>query len=258
MNIGVIGAGAIANFLLEATKQETNNHLHIKSIYVSDYKKYKSLEEKYHVTLYTDLDAFLQSNIDIVVEAANIDAVKKLIPQILPMKDVVLICIGALADLSFYEHIKALANQYQRAIHLPSGAIGGLDLLQNAHAQGEVSDVTLITRKSAHSLIDQTIERETVVFSGSAKDAIQQFPKNINVSIILSMAGVGLEKTNVKIIADPEMTKNRHEIKISGTFGEATFAVTNEPLVMNPKTSYLAALSVLGTLKRLPHTIKVG
>src|SRR5699024_5499495 len=89
-------------------------------------------------------------------------------------------------------------------------------------------------------------------------DAIQQFPKNINVSIILSMAGVGLEKTNVKIIADPEMTKNRHEIKISGTFGEATFAVTNEPLVMNPKTSYLAALSVLGTLDRFPLSIKVG
>src|SRR5699024_6527026 len=151
MNIGVIGAGAIANFLLEATRQTSNNHLHIKSIYVRNRQKYKSLEETYHVTLFTDLDKFLQSNIDIVVEAANIDAVKILIPQILPMKDVVLISIGALADLSFYEHIKALARQYKRAIYLPSGAIGGLDLLQNAHAQGGVSDVTLITRKSAHS-----------------------------------------------------------------------------------------------------------
>src|SRR5699024_11234095 len=112
MNIGVIGAGAIANFLLEATKQETNNHLHIKSIYVSDYKKYKSLEEKYHVTLYTDLDAFLQSNIDIVVEAANIYAVKKLILQILPMKDVVLICIIVFSTLSFLEHIKVIDMYY--------------------------------------------------------------------------------------------------------------------------------------------------
>src|SRR5699024_9251242 len=100
------------------------------------------------------LDAFLDEGIDIVVEAANIDAVVDLLPHVIKKKEAVIISIGALADEKFLLEITELADVYQHAVHLPSGAIGGLDLLQNAHAMGSITDVSLTTRKPADSLID--------------------------------------------------------------------------------------------------------
>ncbi|RYG73193.1 aspartate dehydrogenase [Lentibacillus lipolyticus] len=259
MNIGIVGAGAIANFLMKEINQNGTGEMQIKSVFVRDPGKYQELEHQFDVKLFDHLDAFLTSGIDIVVEAANIAAVHEWMPKILPKKDVVLISIGALADAGFLREMNDLAEMYERSIHLPSGAIGGLDLLQNAHADGGVSDVSITTRKPARTLMNhEAATEEVIVFDGKASEAIKQFPKNINVSIILSLAGVGVEQTNVTIIADPAVENNIHTIDIKGDFGTASFSVTNNPLAANPKTSYLAAMSILGTLKRLTNPIKIG
>ncbi len=258
MNIGLIGAGAIANFLLKEINQNQHGNLRIKSILVRNKEKYQLLESNFGVKLFTDLEAFLNSEIDIVVEAANINAVKTLLPSVIKKKDVVLISVGALADETLLTEISNLVNEYKNAVHLPSGAIGGLDLLQNAHALGTVTSVSLTTRKPAKSLIDEDINEAKVIFEGKAVDAIKQFPKNMNVSIVLSLAGLGIEKTSVSLIADPHIEKNMHQVDITGDFGEATFSVTNNPLPENPKTSYLAAMSILGTLKRMDGQLRIG
>src|SRR5699024_8853635 len=101
MNIGIIGAGAIAQFLLKEINQNPVGDLHITSIFVRNRKKYQALEEQFSIELYTDLNQFINSGIDMVVEAANIDAVKSHIPTVLKQKPAVLISIGALADSSF-------------------------------------------------------------------------------------------------------------------------------------------------------------
>lgn len=256
MNIGIIGAGAIAQFLLKEINEYKN--LKINSIFVRDKEKYLSLESEFDVKLFTDLDAFLNSEIDIVVEAANIDAVKMLVPTILKKKELILISVGALVDEGLLSEIGHLVKKYKNEVYLPSGAIGGLDLLQNAHALGTVTSVSLTTRKPASSLIEEEIKKEKVIFEGKAVDAIKQFPKNMNVSIILSLAGIGIEKTTIRLVADPHIEKNVHIVEITGDFGEATFTITNNPLPENPKTSYLAAMSILGTLKRINGTIKIG
>ena len=258
MKIGLIGAGAIANFLLKKVNLEDKEDLQITSVFVRDREKYQTLEEKYGIQLFTKLEEFLDSDMDIVVEAANIEAVKALLPEVIKHKEAVLISIGALADEEFSQEIIELAQRYQHSIHLPSGAVGGLDLLQNAHALGTVTDVALTTRKPADSLIDKSIEEEVIVFEGKAADAIKQFPKNINVSIVLSLAGIGMEQTKVTMIADPHIEKNMHQVEIKGDFGEATFSITNNALPENPKTSYLAAMSILGTLKRMESRVQIG
>lgn len=256
MNIGLIGAGAIAQFLLKEINQHQS--IQIKSIFVRNKEKYRSLETEFDVKLFTNLEEFLNSNIDIVVEVANIDAVKTLVPSVIKKKDVVLISVGALADETLLSEISHLAYQYKKSIHLPSGAIGGLDLLQNAHALGTVTSVSLTTRKPANSLIEEQIDEAKVIFEGKAVDAIKQFPQNLNVSIILSLAGIGVEKTTICLVADPHIEKNIHHVEITGDFGEATFSITNTPLPENPKTSYLAAISILGTLKRMVGNLKIG
>lgn len=254
MNIGLIGAGAIAHFLLEKMNRQQHETLRISSVFVRNKERYRLLESVYGVSLYTDLEQFLESDIDLVVETANIDAVKALLHSVLKKKDAVLISVGALADEALLTEISDLTH----AVHLPSGAIGGLDLLQNAHALGTVTSVSLTTRKPARSLIEVDIEEEKTVFEGTAMDAIRQFPKNMNVSIVLSLAGIGIEKTKVRLVADPHIDTNMHHVEVIGDFGEATFSITNNPLPENPKTSYLAAMSILGTLERIGRKLRIG
>lgn len=258
MKIGLIGAGAIADFLLKEINEKQDRNMQVQSVLVRDKEKYQQLESKFGVKLFTELSAFLDSDIDIVVEAANIEAVKFLLPTVIKKKDTVLISIGALADEALLRDLNTLVQEYKHNIHLPSGAIGGLDLLQNAHALGTVTNVTLTTRKPASSLLEEVIKEERVIFEGKASDAIERFPKNMNVSIVLSLAGIGIERTKVRLIADPYINKNIHSIEVQGDFGEATITISNNPLPENPKTSYLAAMSILGTLKRLNTNLKIG
>lgn len=258
MNIGIIGGGAIASFLLKEINHNQVPGLYVQSIYIRDEEKYSALTKNYGIGLYSDLTQFLASDIDIVVEAANIQAVRELVPAVLKKKDVILISIGALSEELLYQKIYTVAEKYKRIIYLPSGAIGGLDLLQSAHALGGVHEVSLTTRKPARSLLDEEVDKEVVIFDGTADEAIKKYPKNINVSIILSLAGIGIQKTRVKIIADPVTENNSHMINISGTFGTASFSIKNSPMATNPKTSYAAALSVLSTLKRCTSNIKLG
>ena len=249
MNIGLIGAGAIGQFLLNHTKGQDN--LHITSVLVRDEEKYHYLVDEYDVELYTNLNDFLKSNIDIVVEAANVEAVKCYLKDVLNIKDMMVISIGAFSDTSLLEDVK----ESNHKLYLPSGAVGGLDLIQNVNTLEHLSSVTLTTTKPAASLLDDEVSEPTVVFEGVAKDAIDKFPKNMNVSIILSLAGLGIDETKVRLIADPNVTKNTHHVKIEGDFGEAAIEIKNNPLKENPKTSALAALSVLSTLARIENNI---
>jgi len=257
LNIGLIGGGAIATFLLEEIHQKNIKNVYIRSVLVRDVQKYAHLEE-YGVTLYADAHEFADSNIDFVVEASTVEAVRNTIPTILQKKDVGLISVGALVDGDFLQELKDIAIRHNRSLYLPSGAIGGLDLLQNAQALGGVNRVTLKTRKPAHTLIEEKLTAEKVIFSGSARAAIAEFPKNVNVAIVLSLAGVGMDATEVQVIADPTTDKNTHTIHIEGTFGTSEMTVTNEPLPSNPRTSYLAAMSVLHLCINHTENIQIG
>ena len=255
MNIGLVGSGAIGQYLLKNINKNSNGDLNITSVFVRNYDKYKHLEQQYKVKLFTDLNEFLAADIEIVVEAANVETSKELLPDIIKIKDTMLISIGALADEAL---LKTVSAKDSKTLHLPSGGIGGLDLVQNARALGNLDKVTLTTRKPAASLIDEAVAVETVVFEGKAGDAIDKFPKNMNISIILSLAGLGIDKTNVVLIADPAADKNTHTINISGGFGDAELTISNNPLPENPKTSALAALSVYATLERMSGNVKIG
>jgi|SRR5690625_1707719 len=258
MRIGLIGAGAIAHYLLEEINQKKHEQLTITSVFVQNYEKYKKLEATYDTTLYTDFDAFLQSNVDIVVEAATVDAVKELLPATLRQQNALVISIGALANEKFLEKIMQIAKTNQTMVYLPSGAIGGLDLVQNAAAGRTLDEVSLVTRKPAHTLVAETVKEPTVVFQGIATEAIKKYPKNMNISIALALAGIGFEKTNVQLIADPTIDENMHTIYMEGDFGSASFTIKNQALTTNPNTSYLAAISIIGTLTRLTKQMKIG
>ncbi|MEH7114192.1 aspartate dehydrogenase [Neobacillus niacini] len=260
MNIGLIGGGNIGKFLLESintNKLLTNSK--IVGIFTRNPNSAQQLAAEFDTDIFEDISSLLHSNVDLVIEAATVDVVKEHAAAILSSgKDIVLSSVGALSDLDYTQSLEEICRRNGTKIYLPSGAIGGLDILKAAKSNGELESVSIITRKPPQALPGAPVDKEKVLFEGTANEAIKLFPKNINVSIILSLAGLGPEKTRVKIISDPAITKNSHSIEALGSFGKLTLKVENDPMPNNPKTSYLAALSVLSSLKNKDAVIQVG
>jgi aspartate dehydrogenase len=203
------------------------------------------------------------------VEAASQEAVRDYAKAILNSgKDMLIMSVGALADHKFLDELIAIAQAKGAKIYLPSGAIAGLDGLKSAKEAG-IEEVTLTTRKPPKSLVDapyvkekcihlKNLKKEMLIYEGPAREAVKFFPANVNVAASLSLAGIGPEKTRVRIIADPKIDRNIHEIFVKGEFGELEVKTRNVPSPENPKTSYLAALSAIATLKKISNNIQVG
>jgi len=102
------------------------------------------------------------------------------------------------------------------------------------------------------------ITQDTVIFQGSAAQAIRAFPQNINVAATLSAAGIGIDNTVVRIVASPGLTRNIHEVEIESEAGRIVTRTENLVHPDNPKTSYLAVLSAIATLKQILEPIKIG
>lgn len=203
----------------------------------------------------------LSSNpIDIVVEAASQDAVRDVSLSVLQnKKDLMIMSVGALLDESIYDILSDACKDFKKTIYLPSGAIAGLDGLKSV--KDELESLSITTTKHPNSLKGakffetselnlNEINSSTTIFNGTAKEAVSLFPANINVAALLSLSGIGSEKTNVKIIVDPDTDKNTHRIVAEGKFGKMTFTIENYPDTNNPKTSRLAILSAIETLKK--------
>jgi aspartate dehydrogenase len=260
MKLALIGGGNIGRFLLQCINMKgLLPGTKIVGIYTRNEQSAKQLAFDFNTEYYPDIQSLIRSDVDVVIEAATIQVVKDFSAAILESrKDLVLSSVGALSDLNFYQELERICQANGTKIHLPSGAIGGLDVLKAAKSIGELDSVTIITRKPPNALPGAPADKVQVLFDGPASEAIQLFPKNINVSIILSLAGLGPDKTGVKIISDPSIEKNNHQIEATGSFGKLSLQVENDPMPNNPKTSYLAALSVLSALKNRGSIIQVG
>ena len=164
--------------------------------------------------------------------------------------------------------LETIAKKHKTKLYLPSGAIAGLDGLQ-AVSLANIKKVVLTTRKPPRGLEGapyivrkginlKKIRKETVIFSGSAAHAIRNFPKNVNVSALLSIAGIGADKTCVRVLCSPRYKGNSHEIHIESRAGSLDILCKNVAFINNPKTSYLAALSAMAVLKNMFRSIKIG
>ena len=202
---------------------------------------------------------------DLVVECASMQAARDIALSVLTKgTDLMLLSIGALVDADFRRQVYEAARTHGCRLYIPSGAIGSIDALLAA-SQGTINRVTLTTTKPSAGLETAPyvirnatdLSRPALIFEGTADEAIQGFPQNINVSATLALAGVGFDRTIVRIEVDPTLTRNVHVVEVDGDFGRLTARFDNVP-TENERTSKLAAYSAVASLKKMMDAIKLG
>ncbi|ABM80534.1 Archaeal DUF108 domain protein [Hyperthermus butylicus DSM 5456] len=205
-------------------------------------------------------EELLGSKPDVVVEAASQQAVREYGLRVLESgADLIVLSVGALMDRDLLAKLVEAARRKRRHIYTPSGAIAGLDAVYALSLNG-IRSVRLVTRKPPRALKDAPYVREkginldetrepTTIYVGPASEAVKYFPANVNVAAALSLAAK--KEATVEIVADPTVERNIHEIHVDSEASKLTIRVENTPSPMNPRTSYLAALSAIALLKRL-------
>jgi aspartate dehydrogenase len=267
IKVGLIGCGTIGRELAVACQKRFCEEVTLEAIADVDGSRAKKLQKLLHPKpkiLHVD---DLIKHCDLVIEAASSHAAYEVAKKGLSQgKDVMIMSVGGL--LGKEKEVFNLARTHRCCLYLPSGGVVGIDGLKSARI-GKIHRVMITTRKPPHGFEDapyvlkhgislKNLKEEKVLFEGNAVAAVKGFPKNINVSATLSLAGIGAKKTKVKIIATPHMLVNVHEIYVVGDFGSFYTRTENFPSEQNPKTSRLAMLSAIATLERILKNVKIG
>ncbi len=268
LKVGVIGCGAIGTELCRAIDRGVVR-AHLSAVYDRSRENCERLSTGLGSKPAVKPIDELISCADLVIECASAQAVREFGFSVLEKgKDLMVLSAGAFTDSGLLNRLTEAAKTNNCRIYIPSGAIAGIDGLKSASV-AHVNKVTLTTTKNPKGLkgapfieknnIDLDSFREkTLLFEGSAEEAIAAFPANVNVAVSLSLAGIGIEKTHVKIYADPHASQNIHEVSVEGDFGKFTCKIENVQSPGNPRTSYLAALSAIATLKKITEPLQIG
>lgn len=268
LRIGIVGCGAIGSSLAKAVRKDFSKVAAVAALCDTDGQKAKLLAKSVFrdTALVVGLEQLI-SRSDLVIEAASAKASWNIARQALNKgKNILIMSVGGIVGR--YTQLTRLAYLHNAKVYIPSGAICGIDALKAAKS-GKVRSVSLTTRKHPKSFLNvayvqkkgiklDKIIKDTVLFSGPAQEAVKFFPQNINVAAVLSLAGIGPGKTKVTIIADPTAKRNIHEIKIVSDAGEIITRTENVLHPENPKTSFLAVLSALATLRQIVQPVRIG
>ncbi len=270
LGIGLIGCGAIGTVLARAIDEGHVGDARLVVVFDRNIEKAWGLAQKLRnkPKVAMAFEELLKcEDVKLVVEAASQEAVRAYAVDVLRAgKDLMIMSAGALVDHELTSEISRTAKENHRKVYVPSGAIAGLDGVK-ASAIGKIDRVILTTRKPLDALKDNSyfkekfggkVEKPTVIYEGPAMEACRLFPANVNVAATLSLAGTGAEETVVKVIVDPTLKRNVHEIEVRGEFGNLMVYVENVPSAENPKTSYLAAFSAVATLRKITEPLIVG
>jgi len=264
MDVGIVGLGAIGRALCRALDDGIPG-LRLAGATARDREKAERFLKGLRFSVpFLALDDLIDAS-SLVVEASTQAHLQEIAPMTLEAgRDlVVLSCGGLLGRRDWVE----LAAAHRCRILVPSAAIAGLDGVKGASV-GAITSVTMETRKPPRGLagapwieerkIDlDRITKETLIFEGPATEACRAFPANVNVLAALSLAGIGPEKTHLRLFAVPGQRMNMHRITVEGEFGRLSVEVENVPSE-NPRTGKLSYLSTIALLRDLSATLRVG
>ncbi|RYF81045.1 MAG: aspartate dehydrogenase, partial [Comamonadaceae bacterium] len=252
-----IGCGAIGTSLLELVKDDAG--LEIAAIVVPAAAADAAQAVVQRLGLSAQVVAAVPAQgIDLVVEAAGHAAIEQhVLPALQRGVPAIVASVGALSAPGLPEQLEAAARAGNTQAQLIAGAIGAIDALAAARIGG-LDTVRYTGRKPPHAWTGTPAEEgrdlaaltaEVVIFEGTAREAAQLYPKNANVAATVSLAGLGLDRTTVRLIADPGVSENVHQVEAEGAFGRFELTMRNQALAANPKTSALTVYSAVRALR---------
>jgi len=270
MRIGLIGGGVIARLILEHIRGGDLGDASVVGILGrGDASRGKPLAAEFGVAFVTNLDALVALAPDAVVEAASHDAVRQYAAPLLEAGiPIIVLSGGALCDDALRTKLERLAAERRAMLYVPSGGIGGLDALKAACAAGVDEVEIAVTKPPAAWKGIPYVERLGVdldrlagpvtLFDGSAREGVPHFPENVNIAAVLAMAGVGFDRTRLKVVADPVLRFNTHYINVRGRTGTISIKFESVPSPDNPKTALLACYSALAAIKAFGSFVRYG
>lgn len=263
MKIGFIGYGTIARAVIEKFRDEARAESLV-GVLVRPGSACRITDPK--VPIFERLADLLDHHPNIAAETAGQGAVAEHGEAVLEAgSDLLITSVGALADEDLLMRLRAAASRAGRRILLPSGAIGGIDAISAMKVAG-LSRVIYRSRKppsawkgsNAENRVSlETLSSAETVFHGNAREAARRFPKNANVAATVALAGLGMDHTEVELVADPATTNNIHEVEADGASGRVTFRLEGRAFPDNPRSSMLTAYSVARTLLNLEEPMQI-
>jgi aspartate dehydrogenase len=269
MRVALLGGGTIARMVLEQVRRGDLPGIEIAAIAGRGSPRVAGLAREFGVPCVSGQQALLAARPVTVIEAASHEAVREHLVQLLGAGiNVVVLSAGALVDDALCRAAQAAATQSGARLYVPSGGIGGLDALKTACLAG-VDEVSIQVAKppaawrgipyvEALKIDLEGLSGATTLFEGPAREGVPHFPQNVNIAAVLSLAGIGWDRTRLKVVADPALKLNTHTIRVAGRSGRFTVVLENVPAPENPKTSWLACYSALAALKELETAWRFG
>jgi aspartate dehydrogenase len=270
MRAGIIGGGTIARLFLEHIQRGELGDTRVGAILGRNAtSRGKTLAREYGVPFVTSLEELIAERPDVVVEAASHEAVHRYAEPLLAKGIAVIVLSGgALCDDALRETLEQAARKSGASLYVPSGGIGGLDALKAA-CIGGVDEVTIAVTKppaawkgiayvEALGIDLNRLSEPYVLFDGTAREGVPHFPANVNIAAVLSLAGIGFDRTRLKVVADPALQYNTHFIEVRGATGNISIKLENVPAPDNPKTAWLACYSALAALKAVIAPVRYG
>ena len=264
LNIVLIGHGSIANYVVGQIVPETG--IHVTALICREDSLPRAIQfANNRFPTFTTIEA-LDPKPDLVVDCAGHTGLSCHGPIALEKGiDMISISTGALSQPELVAKLEASAAIGDSTIRFLSGAVGGIDALTSANIGGNTT-VRYTGRKPPRGWLGSPAENRCDLlsldkpfehFSGTAREAARLYPKNANVAATIALASIGLDNVMVRLIADPSAEKNIHEIEASGDFGDLSIRLAGNPLLQNPKSSALAAMSIVAELKRRISLIQI-
>lgn len=263
--LGLVGYGTVAGLALEAVAARLDRPLDLLVVCAraAGEERARALVARHGARLareclvVTTTEALVAAAPEVVIEAAGHEAVAATGEAVLASgAELVVSSVGALCDDDLHARLRAAAAGGGGRLTLLPGAVGGLDILAAAKLSG-LTQVTYVSRKPpsawagtpAEARIDlAAIAAPTTFYEGSAREAARDFPKNANVAATVALAGLGFEATRVRLVADPTVSANVHEIAFRSTCADVTIRIEGRPSPDNPKTSATTGWSLARTI----------
>ncbi len=265
LRIAIAGLGAIGKSIASSLAKGTVPGVVLTAVSAKHHDKAQAFVASLGVPVKVLTLAELEPVADLVIECAPAALLPEIVsPFLKAKKQAIVLSVGALL---FNQNLIDMAQQEGGIIHVPTGALIGLDAMIAA-AEGKIHSVRMVTRKppnglsGAPHLIENNISVEGLteakkVFEGNARAAAKGFPANLNVVVALALAGVGPENTLLEIWADPTVVRNTHSIVVDSDSAKFTMTMENIPSE-NPKTGRIVAQSVIAMLRKMQASFKVG